>query len=57
LQALAGADQERSNLLPQRHRHQADASCGWARTRDALRTLALDEHLLIAELGDAAIGF
>jgi hypothetical protein len=57
LQALAGTDQECASVLPQRHGHQAGASCRRARSRDELLMLALDAHLLIAELGDAAIGF
>jgi len=57
LQALTGADQECASVLPQRHGPQAGASCRRARSRGDLLLLALDAHLLIAELGDAAIDF
>jgi len=56
VQALTGADQECASVLPQRHGPQAGACCRRARSRGELLLLALDAHLLIAELGDAAIG-
>jgi len=56
LQALAGAGQERAKLLPRRRGHRTSAGCRWVRPGDELLMLTLDEHLLVAELGDAAIG-
>jgi len=57
MEALASADQEHANLLPQRRGPRAAAGCRWAHASDDLLMLALDEHLLIAEPGDLAIGF